>query len=104
MTETMGSFSCKCGTVTKDGPLYDGNSWVCLTLEQARDLESSIAQQASSETSAETVEEIVAREINERFVPMFRCPTCWRMYVGKSGSSNTWNVFVPDGEISESDT
>ncbi len=100
----MGSFSCKCGVVTRDGPIYNENSWVCLTLEQARELEASVAKQTAVQADVEAIEDIVAGEINERFRPMFRCPECGRVYLSKADGSNTWSAFVPDGEIPESGT
>ena len=94
----MGSFTCKCGHLTDDGPQYDKVAGVHLSSQQCRDLEAIVGRKGVALKDSEDLEDLVAAEMNERFRPYFCCPKCKRMYVG-SGTANQWDCYKPDGQL-----
>ena len=118
----MGSFTCQCGVVTYEADEPPDASGVLYSLDElfetearlANRLASFVALQTGPERTAwlasyfgvgypedlsdqEVIADIVSRELDESFTPVFRCPACRRIAAKEEGRDG-WVFYIRDPE------
>ena len=116
----MSTFTCLCGSVTRDDAEPPGTTCVMYSRATLHAIETRIADRVAEfvtvrdapaqnswlaayfgpdyptgQAMREVVEDIVMRELNGDFIGVFRCPACRRVAI-KAHVSDDWDFYHPE--------